>query len=38
LAGAWVGKKIVGRLSDRVFVTFIEVGLVAAGVVFLIGL
>ena len=38
LAGAWVGKKIVGRISDRVFVVLVEIGLVAAGVLFLLGL
>lgn len=37
LAGAWVGKKIVGRISDRVFVVLVEAGLVIAGVLFLIG-
>ncbi|MFC0860878.1 sulfite exporter TauE/SafE family protein [Sphaerimonospora cavernae] len=38
LAGGWVGKKIVGRISDRVFVVVVEIGLIAAGVLFLIGL
>ncbi|WP_344505246.1 sulfite exporter TauE/SafE family protein [Dactylosporangium maewongense] len=38
LAGAWVGRKIVGRTSDRVFVVLVEAGLVAAGVLFLLGL
>ncbi|MEV6605845.1 sulfite exporter TauE/SafE family protein [Kutzneria sp. NPDC051319] len=38
LLGSWVGKKIVGRISDRVFVLFVEFGLLAAGVLFLIGL
>jgi uncharacterized membrane protein YfcA len=38
LAGAWVGRRIVGRISDRVFVLLVEIGLVAAGVLFLIGL
>jgi uncharacterized membrane protein YfcA len=37
LAGAWVGKRIVGRISDRVFVMLVEIGLVAAGVPFLLG-
>ena len=37
LGGAWVGKKIVGRLSDRVFVVLVEFGLLAAGVLFLFG-
>ena len=31
IAGAWTGKKIIGRVSDRVFVLLVEVGLVAAG-------
>ena len=38
LAGAWVGKKVVGRISDRVFVILVELGLVAAGALFLLGL
>ena len=38
LLGAWAGKKIVGRISERVFVLLVEVGLVAAGVLFLAGL
>ncbi|UAB92739.1 sulfite exporter TauE/SafE family protein [Dactylosporangium vinaceum] len=38
LAGAWVGRRIVGRISDRVFVALVEIGLVAAGVLLLIGL
>jgi uncharacterized membrane protein YfcA len=37
LAGAWTGKRIVGRMSDRLFVRLIEAGLVAAAVIFLIG-
>jgi uncharacterized membrane protein YfcA len=37
LAGAWTGRRIVGRISDRVFVVLVEIGLVAAGVLFLIG-
>lgn len=37
LAGAWVGKKIVGRISDRLFVLLVEVGLVLSGVLFLAG-
>ena len=36
LAGAWVGKRIVGRISDRVFVIR-RSGLVVAGVLFLAG-
>lgn len=38
LVGAWVGKKIFGRISDRVFVLLVEVGLVAAGMLILAGL
>jgi hypothetical protein len=38
LLGAWTGKKIVGRISDRVFVLLVEIGLVAAGLLFLLGL
>ena len=38
LLGAWVGKKLVGRISDRVFVLLVEIGLVVAGALFLIGL
>ncbi|MFF0270272.1 sulfite exporter TauE/SafE family protein [Kribbella sp. NPDC004536] len=38
LAGTWVGKRIVGRISDRVFVVLVEIGLLAAGVLFIIGL
>ena len=38
LAGAWVGRKTVGRISDRVFVLLVETGLLAAGVLFLLGM
>jgi uncharacterized membrane protein YfcA len=38
LAGVWTGKKIVAHISDLVFVLLVEIGLVAAGVLFLIGL
>lgn len=38
LAGAWVGRRIVGRISDRTFVWLVEAGLVVAGVLFLAGL
>ena len=38
LLGAWTGKQIVGRISDRVFVLLVELGLLAAGALFLIGL
>lgn len=37
LLGAWAGKKIVGRISDRIFVILVEIGLLAAGVLFLLG-
>ena len=37
LAGTWTGKKIVGRISDRVFVVLVEAGLLVAGVLFLTG-
>ncbi|WP_412544430.1 sulfite exporter TauE/SafE family protein [Longispora sp. K20-0274] len=37
LAGAWAGKRIVGRISDRVFVRLVEAGLVVAGLLFLAG-
>ncbi|TQJ12467.1 sulfite exporter TauE/SafE family protein [Kribbella jejuensis] len=38
LAGTWAGKRIVGRISDRVFVILVEVGLLAAGALFILGL
>ncbi|GAB3078663.1 sulfite exporter TauE/SafE family protein [Micromonospora schwarzwaldensis] len=38
LLGAWAGSKTVGRISDRRFVALVEVGLIAAGVLFLFGL
>jgi uncharacterized membrane protein YfcA len=37
LLGAWAGRKIVDRISDRVFVLLVEIGLLAAGVLFLAG-
>jgi uncharacterized membrane protein YfcA len=37
-AGAWVGKRIVGRISEQVFVRLVEAGLVVAAVLFLLGL
>jgi uncharacterized membrane protein YfcA len=37
LLGAWTGKKLVGRISDRVFVALVEIGLLAAGLLFLLG-
>ena len=36
-AGAWLGKRIVDRLPVAVFVAVVEVGLVAAGLLLLIG-
>lgn len=36
LAGTWTGKKILGRIDDRVFVGLVEAGLIAAGLLFLI--
>lgn len=36
LAGAWVGRKTVGWLSDRLFVLLVEIGLVAAGLLLII--
>ena len=37
IAGAWVGKRLVGRISDRTFVALVEAGLVVAGLLFLAG-
>ena len=37
LVGAWVGKKITGRISDRVFVLLVEAGLLISGVLFIAG-
>lgn len=37
LLGAWTGKKIVGRISERGFVLLVELGLIAAGALFLAG-
>lgn len=36
VAGSWVGKRIVDRLPERLFVAIIEITLVAAGALFLI--
>jgi uncharacterized protein len=36
LAGSWVGKLVVDRLPERVFVALVELTLVAAGLLFLI--
>jgi uncharacterized membrane protein YfcA len=38
LAGAWVGKRVVARISDRVFVLLVELGLVTAGLLFVTGI
>jgi len=37
IAGSWLGKRIVDRLPERVFVAIIEVVLIGAGLVFLVG-
>jgi uncharacterized membrane protein YfcA len=37
IAGSWIGKRIVDRMPERVFVAVIEVVLIVAGLVFLIG-
>jgi hypothetical protein len=37
LAGAWTGKRIVGRISDAVFVRLVEAGLIISGLLFLLG-
>ncbi|GIF17848.1 putative membrane protein YfcA [Actinoplanes tereljensis] len=37
LAGAWVGRKIINRVSDQTFVVLVEAGLVIAGLLFLAG-
>lgn len=38
LAGAWTGKKIIGRISDTLFVRLVEAGLIISGILFLVGL
>jgi uncharacterized membrane protein YfcA len=38
IAGAWVGKKLVDRLDDRVFILLVEAGLVVSGLAYLAGL
>ncbi|OLB65551.1 MAG: hypothetical protein AUI10_06285 [Actinobacteria bacterium 13_2_20CM_2_72_6] len=38
LAGAWCGKALVGRMSEKVFVLLVEAGLLVAAVLFLVGL
>ena len=37
LAGSWIGKRVVDRMSERIFIAVIEVVLVVTGVVFVIG-
>jgi uncharacterized membrane protein YfcA len=37
LAGSWIGKRIVDRMSERIFIAVIEVVLVVTGLIFLIG-
>ncbi|WP_460526967.1 sulfite exporter TauE/SafE family protein [Flindersiella endophytica] len=37
LLGAWAGKKLLTRISDRLFVALVELGLLAAGALFLVG-
>jgi hypothetical protein len=32
-----VGRRLVGRISDRVFVVLVEAGLLVSGVLFLLG-
>ncbi len=36
LAGAWAGRKTLGRVSDRLFVLLVEIGLVAATLVLIV--
>jgi uncharacterized membrane protein YfcA len=38
LLGAWTGKAVVGRISDTTFTALVEVGLLAAGVLYLGGI
>jgi len=37
LAGAWVGRRVVDRISERVFVLLVEAGLLVSGVLLLLG-
>lgn len=37
LAGTWVGRRLLGRIGDRLFVRLVEGGLVVAGVLLLAG-
>jgi hypothetical protein len=37
IAGSWIGKRIVDRMPERLFVAVIEAALVVAGLAFLVG-
>lgn len=37
IAGAWAGRRVVDRMSDRLFVWLVEAGLVVSGLIFLLG-
>jgi uncharacterized membrane protein YfcA len=37
ILGAWVGRRLVARIGDRAFVVLVEAGLLASGVLFLLG-
>lgn len=37
LAGAWTGKKLLTRVGDRLFIRLVEAGLLASGLLFLLG-
>lgn len=37
LVGAWLGKRTVERMNDRLFIGVVEIGLVVAGLLFLLG-
>ncbi|GHJ42978.1 hypothetical protein Cs7R123_03200 [Catellatospora sp. TT07R-123] len=37
LAGAWTGKRLLARVSDRLFVRLVEAGLLISGALFLLG-
>ncbi|MEU8001839.1 sulfite exporter TauE/SafE family protein [Catellatospora sp. NPDC049111] len=37
LAGAWTGKRLLNRISDRLFVHLVEAGLLISGLLFLLG-
>jgi uncharacterized protein len=38
LAGAWTGRRLLTRVSDRLFVRLVEAGLLVSGLLFLLGL